>query len=135
MSAGAQKRLQAAATSIKQEEQIAKQAKAGEQRLSEILKDNVSKFKLPGYISAKATTTNALLTALESKLNKNTMNALTYAAKSAKNFDELLSGMPVVERSKFVKALNDPKTRDEVTRLVRSGYVGSNLSEATKEEE
>ncbi len=103
-----QQKLGRVATEVKRGEAIKTQATAGEDRLVELFKENAPNFRIPNWFTVWVTTTNKLLGAFENKLGKDTLNALTEGAKSAKNFERLINSLPAVERGKVLSTLNDP---------------------------
>ena len=124
MSLNAQQALGRVSREVQRGAAIKEQATAGEKRLAEILKEHGSKLKLPPFISAKVTTTNALLDVLENRLSKKTLDALTEGAKSAANFDRLLGTLPAVERGEVLRVLNDPATYRGLQRAAGAGVAG-----------
>jgi uncharacterized protein YerC len=75
-------------------------------------------------LSVKVTTTNALLDALENRLSKKTLGALTEAAKSAQNFERLINTLPAAERGEVLKVLSDPATFREIQRKAGGAIAG-----------
>jgi hypothetical protein len=128
------KTLRGMASEIKGIKSAKEQATLGTERLAEILKSNISKFKLPFFLNVKATVTNAVLDVLESKLNRETMQALTESAKSAKNFEDLLNGVPIKQRKEIEAVINDPKTSKQLAKTLATGYVGTDLFKNIKED-
>lgn len=124
MSLNAQQALGRVAREVQRGEAIKAQATAGEKRLAEILREHGSKLKLPPFISAKITTTNALLDVLENRLNKKTLAALTEGAKSAANFEKLLDTLPAAERGEVLRVLRDPATYRGIQRAAGAGIAG-----------
>lgn len=109
--------LRRVAKGITSEESAAEQAKAGITRLGEVLQTELKPLRLPSFFSAKATVANAALDILESKVSKKTMDALTKAARSAKDFNDLLSQLPPDQRAETTDALKEL--------FVASGRVGA----------
>jgi response regulator of citrate/malate metabolism len=107
MSANTQSRLGEISTAIKREGVIKEQASAGQRRLQDILEGSVGWWKKIPLLSGgiKGRTAAEIVTSLEQKVDKKTMDALTEAAKSAKNFDELLSKLPQDAKSDAMQAL------------------------------
>jgi hypothetical protein len=124
MSLNAQQALRKVAGEVKRGEAIKEQATLGEKRLSEILKEHAGTLRLPSFLSVKVTTTNALLDALENRLSKKTLGALTEAAKSAQNFERLINTLPAAERGEVLKALRDPATFREIQRKAGGAIAG-----------
>ena len=110
MSVDAMQRLGKVAAEVKRGEAIAKQATEGETALVELFKESLPSFRLPNIFNVAATTGNKVLDILEKKLGKSTMEALTKASKSAKDFDELLGTLPATERNKVLSTIKDPAT-------------------------
>lgn len=110
LSLNTQQRLGKVAAEVKRGEAIAKQATEGEVALVELFKESLPSFRLPNIFNVAATTGNKVLDILEKKLGKSTMQALTKASKSAKDFDELLGTLPATERNKVLNTIKDPAT-------------------------
>ena len=85
------------------------QAAAGQDALRELLSDQISKFRIPSYLSKIATTTNAALNILESKIGKSTMDALTQASKTPGGAVKLLETLPANERNRVIQLLSNPQ--------------------------
>ena len=86
---------------------MAGQAKAGEDALARILREDKPGFRFPALFSAKITFANKGLDVLENKINKKTMDAIIEGMKSGKNANEMLAALPFSERSKVLKSLKD----------------------------
>ena len=85
-------------------------ASAGQDALKELLLDNLSKVRLPSYITAVAATTNKALSILENKIGKKTMDILTEGLKTPEGAAKLLETLPGSERVRVLKLLSDPKS-------------------------
>ena len=105
MSADAMAALKGVSSTAAGDINIAKQATAGQEALKEILAANISKFRLPSFISAPAAVTNKTLQILEQKIGTKTMDALTEGLKSGQSATELLSTLPASERIRILKLL------------------------------
>jgi len=107
MSANTQTRLGEISTAIKREGVIKEQAAAGQRRLQDILEGSVGWWKKIPLLSGgiKGRTAAEIVTSLEKRVDKRTMDALTEAAKSAKSFDDLLSKLPQETKSDAMQAL------------------------------
>ena len=107
MSANTQNRLGEISTAIKREGVIKEQAAAGQRKLQDILEGSVGWWKKIPLLSGgiKGRTAAEIVTSLEQKVDKKTMDALTEAAKSAKNFDDLLSKLTPESKSDAMQAL------------------------------
>jgi hypothetical protein len=100
---------------------IEKQAGAGQDALKQLLLDNMSKFRLPSYITAVAATTNKALSILEEKIGKKTMGALTEALKTPEGAVKLLETLPGSERVRVLKLLSDPSQWKSGTKAAITG--------------
>lgn len=95
------------ASELKRDASVAKQASEGREALKVLLDENISRFRLPQWISAPVALANRSLEELERKLGKDIMTELTKASQSGKSMDELLSTLPVAQRNKFLRTLQD----------------------------
>jgi hypothetical protein len=86
------------------------QVSQGQQRATELLKDELPNYRLPNVFNVIATTANKFLDTLGVKVGKKTLIELAKAGETAKSFDELLATLPAQERNKVLKAINDPAT-------------------------
>ena len=100
---------------------IEKQAGAGQDALKQLLLDNMSKFRLPSYITAVAATTNKALSILEEKIGKKTMGALTEALKTPEGAVKMLETLPGSERVRVLKLLSDPSQWKSGTKAAVTG--------------
>jgi hypothetical protein len=89
---------------------VGKQISQGQQRATELLKDELPNYRLPNVFNVIATTANKFLDTLGVKVGKKTLIELAKAGETAKSFDELLATLPAQERNKVLKAINDPAT-------------------------
>jgi hypothetical protein len=108
MSQEAMGRLKGIAGEVKRDREMASQAKAGQERMVELMKDYGVDLQLPNVFSIVATTGNAILSGLSKRINKRSYERLIEASKDAKSFDELLGTLPASERSKVLQFLRDP---------------------------
>jgi hypothetical protein len=86
------------------------QVSQGQQRATELLKDELPNYRLPNVFNVIATTANKFLDTLGVKVGKKTLIELAKAGETAKSFDDLLATLPTQERNKVLKAINDPDT-------------------------
>jgi hypothetical protein len=124
MSSNASDRLYQAGRFTKSEIERETQAQLGKNKLTDILRENKSKFKLP-IAGLKGVTGDALLSALEKGIDKKTMEALTESAKSAKTFKDLLDGIPIKQRQQVNRALDNPLVKQAITRAATGVAVTS----------
>ena len=87
---------------------VKEQVSGGQEALKTLLLDNMSKLRVPSYLSAVAATTNKALAILENKIGKKTMTTLTEALKTPEGAADLLATLPGNERVKVLKLLSDP---------------------------
>lgn len=110
MSAKAMTTLKGVAGEVKRDIKIGEQAAVGRDALRELLEANKSKFRFPSFAFSRTTTTaNVTLDALSDRLGKKVMEKLTEASKSGKNMAQLIDTLPATERSKVLRALNNPQ--------------------------
>jgi len=84
------------------------QAASGQERLRELLTDNLSKWRVPWGLDVKAAATNKALDNLEKRLSKKVWKQLTESAQTAESFDALLRTLPANERSRILQFVKDP---------------------------
>lgn len=84
------------------------QAASGQERLRELLTDNLTKWRVPWGLDVKAAATNKALDKLEQRLSKKVWRQLTESAQTAESFDALLSTLPASERSRILQFVKDP---------------------------
>ena len=87
---------------------VKEQVSAGQDALKTLLLDNMSKLRVPSYLSAVAATTNKALNILENKIGKKTMETLTEALKTPEGAADLLATLPGSERNRVINLLSDP---------------------------
>ena len=130
MSANASMRLEKVAGEVKAGEAATEQAKLGQERLKNVLENNVRKFKIPGFglFSAKKNAANSILEVLQERVDKKTMIYLTESAKSAKTFNDLINGLPIRERKRFEKVISDPETGKAIATMLGGTEAQSEIS-------
>ena len=99
--------LRSVSGELTRDEEIKRQAGMGTSRLAEVLKTELKPLRLPSFFSAKTTIANAVLDQLEGKVSKKTMDALTKASRSAKDFRELLDLVPPDAKQETESVLQD----------------------------
>ena len=108
MSADAMAKLQGAATAVARDKAVATQVTAGQEALRNLLKKDLSIWRLPSYLSVITSSTNKALGILENKIGAKTMDAITKGAKSGKSMVELLDTLPFDQRNKVMRLLTNP---------------------------
>lgn len=115
--------LENEARKIIQAASIKSQVAGGQEALKELLLQNMSKFHLPSYLSAIASTTNKALTILENKIGHKTMVTMTEASKTPEGALRLLERLPAAERNRVLKIISDPKSWGAPIRAATTGAV------------
>jgi hypothetical protein len=90
---------------------VKEQASEGQAALRELLRQNVSKFRLPSHLSAWVTNTNRSLQLLEDAIGKKTLDTLTQALKTPQGAEDLLSTLSGAERLRVSKLMQNPLGR------------------------
>jgi hypothetical protein len=113
--------LEKEATKVIRNANIKSQVENGQTALKELLLQNMSKFRLPSYLSAVAATTNKGLNILENKIGQKTMATLTEALKTPEGAAQLLESLPAAERSRVLQLMADPSKWGAPTRAAVTG--------------
>ena len=113
--------LEAEAAKVIRNASIKSQVENGQTALKELLLQNMSKFRLPSYLSAVAATTNKGLNILENKIGQKTMATLTEALKTPEGAAQLLESLPAAERNRVLQLLADPVKWGAPTRAAVTG--------------
>lgn len=101
--------LQDQAAKVVRDAAIKNQASAGQDALKELLLQQISKVRIPSYLSAVASTTNKALQILENKIGTKTMDMLTQASQTPQGAAELLDTLPAKERIRILNLLSNPQ--------------------------
>jgi hypothetical protein len=115
-------KLRQVAGDVTRDKVLKDQAEAGRLALGSIIKNNTSKFKIPSFFNPKVTVTNSLLSAIESKLSKDVVEELSKGMQSGQTANEMLNRLPVSQRNRVLKALQDSGQWNK--------YIGTGLSAA-----
>ena len=126
--------LQDQATKVVRDLNIKTQVAGGQDALKELLLQNMSKFRLPSYITAVAATTNKAVQILENKIGTKTMNTLTEAFKTPQGTADLLNTLPAVERNRVLKLLSDPAQWKTSPVRAAGGATAATINALTTEE-
>ena len=113
--------LQSEATKVLRNANIKSQVEGGQTALKELLLQNMSKFRLPSYLSAVAATTNKALNILENKIGQKTMATLTEALKTPEGAANLLESLPAAERNRVLQLIGDPSKWSAPARATVTG--------------
>jgi hypothetical protein len=113
--------LQSEATKVIRNANIKSQVEGGQTALKELLLQNMSKFRLPSYLSAVAATTNKALNILENKIGQKTMATLTEALKTPEGAANLLESLPAAERNRVLQLIGDPSKWSAPARATVTG--------------
>ena len=101
--------LQDQAAKVVRDAAVKNQASAGQDALKELLLQQISKVRIPSYLSAVASTTNKALQILENKIGTKTMDMLTQASQTPQGAAELLDTLPAKERIRILNLLSNPQ--------------------------
>lgn len=120
--------LQSEASKVIRNANIKSQVEGGQTALKELLLQNMSKFRLPSYLSAVAATTNKALNILENKIGQKTMATLTEALKTPEGAANLLESLPAAERSKVLQLIGDPSKWSAPARASVTGGTAATVN-------
>ena len=113
--------LQSEATKVIRNANVKSQTEGGQTALKELLLQNISKFRLPSYLNAVASTTNNALNILENKIGQKTMATLTEALKTPEGAANLLESLPAAERNRVLQLIGDPSKWSATARATVTG--------------
>jgi hypothetical protein len=120
--------LQSEASKVIRNANIKSQVEGGQVALKELLLQNMSKFRLPSYLSAVAATTNKALNILENKIGAKTMQTLTEAFKSPEATANLLDTLPASERNRVLQLLSKPELWKATPLKVTGGAAAGTIN-------
>jgi hypothetical protein len=122
--------VQKVAGEMTREVQMATQAKAGQNALTEILSRNSQSAKkfIPNFIDAKAAIARETTSLLEGKVNEKTIGLLTDAFESGKSLSTLLNKIPFKERNEVLRAIGDAQGRLSPAKLTALGLSANALA-------
>jgi len=120
--------LQSEATKVIRNANIKSQVEGGQTALKELLLQNMSKFRLPSYLSAVAATTNKALNILENKIGQKTLATLTESLKTPEGAANLLESLPAAERSRVLQIIGDPSKWGAPTRAAVTGGTAGGVN-------
>lgn len=120
--------LQSEASKVIRNASIKSQVQGGQEALKELLLQNMSKFRLPSYLSAVAATTNKALNILETKIGAKTLSTLTEALKTPEGAANLLESLPAAERNRVLQIMADPAKWSAPTRAAVTGGTAAGVN-------
>ena len=120
--------LESEAVKVIRNANIKSQVQNGQTALKELLLQNMSKFRLPSYLSALAATTNKALNILETKIGQKTMATLTEALKTPEGAANLLDSLPAAERNRVLQLMSDPSKWSAATRATVTGGAAAGVN-------
>jgi hypothetical protein len=88
---------------------VKEQVSEGGAALSQLLKQEISRFRFPSFLSFWASAGNKTLSELEQRLGAKTMSQLTQAMKTPQGAANLLETLPAVERNRVLNLLTNPQ--------------------------
>jgi hypothetical protein len=98
------------AKQLETESAIGTQITAGQQRASDLIKEELVNHRIPNPLNSLISVANKVLEQIGAKVGKQTVAKLAESSLSANTFDELLATLPTKERSALLKAMSDPST-------------------------
>jgi len=101
--------LQEQAAKVIRDTKMTGQVTAGQDALKELLLQQISKLRVPSYLSAVAATTNKALSILENRIGTKTMDVLTKASQTPEGAAKLLETLPATERNRVINLLSNPQ--------------------------
>ena len=112
---------------------VKEQVSAGQDALKQLLLDNMSKLRVPSYLSAVAATTNKALQILETKIGAKTMSTLTEGLKTPEGAAKLLETLPASERNRVIQLISDPSvlgstSAKKAAEAIRTGTVTTGVN-------
>ena len=122
LAADSQSTLGQIAKELQRENIIGEQASKGTQRLADVLGTNLDFMRLPHWLSKGTTLTNDMISRLEGRVSRQTLEAITKASRSAKNMEDLLSKLP-------------PESKNEVSKVLYAPTSGATLMQLDKTKE
>lgn len=120
--------LQSEAAKVIRNANIKSQLDVDQIALKELLLQNMSKFRLPSYLSAVIATTNKALNILETKIGTKTMNTLTEALKTPEGAANLLESLPAAERNRVLRLISDPSKWSAPARATVTGGTAAGVN-------
>ena len=93
---------------------IGQQISPGQQRASDLIKDELANHRIPNTLNTYATIANRVLDTVGLKVGRKTIEKLAESALSSNSFDELLATLPASERNKVLEAISNPSTWSKV---------------------
>jgi hypothetical protein len=116
------------ADKVVREANIKTQVSGGQEALKQLLLDNMSKLRVPSYLSAVTTTTNEALNILANKIGKKTMQELAEASKTPEGAAALLETLPATERSRVLGLIADPSKWSSGAKAAVTGSVTTGVN-------
>jgi hypothetical protein len=89
---------------------IKEQVSEGGAALSQLLKQETSRFRFPSFLSFWASASNKTLSELEQRIGAKTMSQLTQAMKTPQGAADLLETLPATERNRVINLMTKPQT-------------------------
>jgi hypothetical protein len=89
---------------------IKEQVSEGGAALSQLLKQETSRFRFPSFLSFWASASNKTLSELEQRIGAKTMSQLTQAMKTPQGAADLLETLSATERNRVINLMTKPQT-------------------------
>ena len=107
---------------------IKEQVSEGGAALSQLLKQETSRFRFPSFLSFWASASNKTLSELEQRIGAKTMSQLTQAMKTPQGAADLLETLPATERNRVINLMTKPQTWKPGTAAATSVAVKNALA-------
>lgn len=98
------------------------QASEGQAALRELMRQNVSRLRLPSHLQAWVTNTNKALQVLEDAIGQKTLDVLTRAVKTPQGAADLLATLPGSERLRVAELIQNPNNVQLARNMALRGY-------------
>jgi len=116
--------VQDVAAQLRAQSAVTTQVSEGQQRATQLLREELPNYRIPNVFNVLVTTTNKVLDKLGVVVGQKTIQKIADASLSAKSFDELLAALPGNERIKVLKAISDPETWRGIEKSAAPGIMG-----------
>lgn len=110
---------------------VKEQVSEGGAALSQLLKQEASRFRFPSFLSFWASAGNKTLSELERNIGTKSMKQLTEAMKTPESAANLLETLPASERSQVLKLISDPSML--ATAPAKGTIVGSTAAKQAQQ--
>jgi hypothetical protein len=125
--------LQEQAVKALRDRSVKAQVSQGQESLKNLLIDDMSKIRLPSYLSVITSTTNKALDTLERTMGKATMDTLAKASESPEAARKLLETLPAKERVRVLNILRNPQSWSPGASAMTQGATNAAIQSTNQE--